>query len=335
MGGYEVNIDTRINKERTPLQDVIPLNTPFVIFIDPCDTCNFKCRFCPTGDKLKMRGVKGRNHGPMNLQIYEKIINGLQDFDNQVKVIRLYKDGEPLLNKHFPEMVKMAKNSDKVVQVDTTTNGALLNYTFSENIIKSGIDRINISIEGLCDNDYKFFSRANVNFRLLVDNIRYLHNISGDCYIFIKINEDIISNINRNKFFDIFGPISDGIGGEHVMECWPHFKADGVIANNDIGIYGQPLTNVSVCPYIFYSYSINSNGTVSACFLDWSRELIVGDVSKDSLKDIWNSQEMNVLRKSFLKGNRNKHPFCKNCGQLTHGMPDNIDNYSKEILKRL
>jgi len=329
-----MNIDTRISKERTPLQDVIPLSTPFVLFIDPCDTCNFQCRFCPTGNRTKMRETKGRNYGAMLMSTYEQIMSDLYEFHDNVKVVRLYKDGEPLLNKHFPEMVRMAKDTGKVDQVDTTTNAARLTRELSDSIIRSGIDRINISIEGMCDEDYRFFSRAEVDFTLLVDNIRYLHDISGDCYIFVKINEDTITEDKKKKFFDVFGPISDGIGTEHVMECWPQFDAD-VYANQEVGIYGQPLTNVSVCPYIFYSFSVNSNGTVSACFLDWSRELIVGNIGETSLVDIWNSKEMNALRISFLKGNRNKHPFCRKCAQLTHGMPDNIDAYVDNIIKAM
>ena len=34
--------------ERTKLVDVVPLRQPYVIMIDPCDSCNFLCRFCPT-----------------------------------------------------------------------------------------------------------------------------------------------------------------------------------------------------------------------------------------------------------------------------------------------
>ena len=32
------------------IKDVLPLNVPLVIFIDPSNVCNFKCIFCPTGD---------------------------------------------------------------------------------------------------------------------------------------------------------------------------------------------------------------------------------------------------------------------------------------------
>ncbi|MCZ9957418.1 hypothetical protein [Brachyspira hyodysenteriae] len=69
----------------------------------------------------------------------KKIIDDLQQFEGKVKVIRLYKDGEPLLNKHFAEMVEYAKKSDKVNRVDTTTNASLLNKDLSLQIINAGL----------------------------------------------------------------------------------------------------------------------------------------------------------------------------------------------------
>ena len=46
----------RITTEnRTRLETVIPLSTPYVIFIDPANVCNQKCSYCPTShpDLLK------------------------------------------------------------------------------------------------------------------------------------------------------------------------------------------------------------------------------------------------------------------------------------------
>ncbi len=37
----------------------------------------------------------------------------------------------------------------------------------------------------------------------------------------------------------------------------------------------------------------------------------------------------------FLEGNRKSHPICKDCGQMSHGMPDDIDAFTVEILKQL
>ena len=35
-----------IEQKRARLQDVIPLDTPFVVSLDPSNMCNFTCKFC-------------------------------------------------------------------------------------------------------------------------------------------------------------------------------------------------------------------------------------------------------------------------------------------------
>ena len=94
---------------RTKLDKVIPLSTPFIINVDPSDKCNFQCKFCPTGDRVLMRNTPGRNFGTMSLDLFKKIVDDICDFEQPIKVLRLYKDGEPLLNKNFGEMIRYAK----------------------------------------------------------------------------------------------------------------------------------------------------------------------------------------------------------------------------------
>jgi hypothetical protein len=57
----------RINLEgRTPLETVIPLQTPYVAFVDPASACNFNCKFCPTGHRDLIDDT-GRYQGVMKL----------------------------------------------------------------------------------------------------------------------------------------------------------------------------------------------------------------------------------------------------------------------------
>ena len=99
----------RINiHDRTALQDVIPLKTPFVIFIDPASACNFLCSFCPTGHRDIIEET-GRFQGVMKEIVFEKIIDDLSNFPDPIKVLRLYKDGEPFLNKNLARMISYAK----------------------------------------------------------------------------------------------------------------------------------------------------------------------------------------------------------------------------------
>lgn len=331
----KAKIKPRIDlKNRTKLETVIPLSVPFIIFVDPSDACNFRCKFCPTADRDLMKKV-GRSFKTMDFGLYKKIINDICEFEKPIKVLRLYKDGEPLLNPHFSDMIKYAKEKKCAERIDTTTNASLLNPKISREIITAGLDRINISIEGVNKKQYLEFSQYRIDFKNLVANISYLYKHRNKCEIIIKINGDTISEQEKKKFYEIFGNIADGVYIEHVMSCWPEFELKGVKVNKRYGIYGQKIKEVMVCPYVFYSFSINSDGLASACFLDWSRKLIIGDVKEESVIDIWNGKELIELQKFFLRKKRKNHPICKNCGQMSHGLPDDIDNYANVLLERI
>jgi len=326
--------ETRISKVRTKLETVIPLNTPYIVFLDPSDLCNFQCKFCPNGDRERLKGINGRNFGPMDFNLYKKFIDDLTKFPNKIKVLRLFKDGEPLLNKRFPDMVKYAKEKQIAEKIDTTTNASLLTNKLADALIDSGIDQINISIEGTTTEEYKDFTKCKINFDTFYSNIKYLYDNRKECHILIKINEDEISEESKQRFLDLFGPISDGIYLEHTISCWPTFDLKNVNVNKDVGIYGQPIKEVAVCPYVFYSIAINSNGDISVCFLDWERKLVIGNIKNSNIADIWNGEEMNNYRKLFLSGKRKSHEFCGQCNQLSQGMPDNIDEFKNDLLKR-
>lgn len=324
----------RIDLEnRTRLETVIPLETPFIIFIDPSDVCNFQCKFCPTGDREKMKNTAGRNYGILDYDLYRKVIDDLEEFNDQIKVIRLYKDGEPLIHPRFVDMVKYAKASPKVQRVDTTTNASLLTKEISDGLIEAGLDRINISIEGVSEKQYIDFSQYKLVYSDLLENIGYLYENKTNLEMIVKINGDILTEGEKQKFLDDFGDITDGIFIESIMDCWPEFEQKKVKVNEERGIYGNEIKEVLVCPYPFYSFAVNSSGMVSVCFLDWERKLVIGDVRNSSLKELWLGDEMQRYRKEFLSGNRNRIKTCANCGQLRQGQPDDIDEYRYELLK--
>jgi radical SAM protein with 4Fe4S-binding SPASM domain len=321
---------------RTQLENVIPLETPFVVFVDPADACNFKCSFCPTADRKLMKEV-GRPWRQMSFDLYKKIANDLLKFPKKIEVLRLYKDGEPLINKNFVDMIKYAKDIGASNRIDTTTNAALLSPKLGREIALAGLDRINISIEGINNEQYKKFSNIDFEFNRVLDNVREFYENKGNCEMLVKINGDHLTEKDKNKFLELFGDITDKIYIEHVMSCWPNFdlEAHGVKVNDNSGIYGQEIKEVDICPYVFYSFAVNSDGLVSVCFLDWARKMIVGDLKTESIEEVWNGCKMKRYRKLMLDGNRKKHPECANCGQMTHGNPDNIDSFRNIISDNL
>lgn len=321
-------------EHRLELHNLAPLATPFVLIVDPASNCNLKCRFCPTGHP-DVIAATGRYQGAMSVEIFQKVINDLNDFPDKIKVLRLFKEGEPLMNKKFSEMVKYAKDSGHVQRIDTTTNGVLLTPENSEKIIAAGIDQINISVNGLSEGQFLDLVKTRVKFERYVKNLQYLYSIKGDCLLYIKAIQENLSEDDQKRFIDIFGEIADRIFFEHLFPNWPGFDDEIIPKDGKVALYGGEVKEQEVCPYIFYTTTVNSDGTVSLCIQDWARNLIVGDVKRSSLRDIWAGSVINKHRIAHLKGCRKENKTCGECGVMSYSLYDNLDNHRSQILLRI
>ncbi|OHA87581.1 MAG: radical SAM protein [Candidatus Zambryskibacteria bacterium RIFCSPLOWO2_01_FULL_39_39] len=327
----------RYDIRETALETVIPLSTPLLIYVDPSSACNFQCGFCPTADRDLMKQT--RFVGFMDFDLYRKIIDDFREFDRPIDKLKLYCDGEPLLNPRFADMVRYAKKSGLVNRITTTTNASRLSPELNLRIVEAGLDQINISVYGMNADQYRDFSKTKIEFDSLVANIRHLYEHRSQCEIKVKINGDVISREDEVRFYEIFEPIADGVNVEHVMSCWVqtpewNLAENGLAPNPNTGIHGQSIQDVLVCPYVFYSFTIHPDGTASACFLDWQRKLLIGDVRTQSVKEIWDGPLLREHQALMLQGKRRSHPICGSCGQMSHGVvpQDNIDPHREVLL---
>lgn len=324
---------------RHELKDALPLRTPYIIYIDPCDMCNFHCKFCPSGNRELIKNISGRGHGSMDFELYKTIIDGICKFEDKVKTIRLYKDGEPLLNPRFADMVRYAKSSGCCERVDTTTNASLLTPELSLSIIDAGLDRINISVEGVNEEQYEDFSKYKINYDSFVKSIAFFYEHRKQCEMNIKINGDILTDEQKQHFFDTFGNITDGIFVEHAIDYWPKFEQDEVDIDESVGLLGNEVKEVSVCPYAFYEMAINSDGSYSLCRFDWNHSMLLGRELGEykSPKKVWDSTLLWEFQNMFLRGERISRAYllCSKCGLLKQGMPEDIDEFSELLLDRM
>ena len=265
--------------ERQPLEHIAPLSSPIVVIIDPSSVCNFKCAFCPTGDRELISNTK-RYQGFLDIELYKKCIDDLGEFDQDIHMIKLYKDGEPLLNPNFVEMVEYASSKPWIGSIMVTTNGSRLSPELSQKLVGSGLNIIHISLEGMSAEKYRNFAKVNIDFDVLVERIAYLYSIRGECEVSVKIPYENLAEGEEEKFHRLFENISDSYYIEHISPVWPTFDVSS-LGSLKKSVYQMEIRNLEVCPYIFYQMAVNSDGIVSACCVDWQRELVVGDARVD------------------------------------------------------
>ena len=326
-----------INKDRHRLEEVLPLRTPYALFIDPCDLCNFRCKFCAMqAADVKLPFKKQM----MSMELYRKVIDDVAAFPDRLKMLRLAQSGEPLLHPEFPEMVRYAKQKGISEFIETVTNGSKLNPELNEKLIESDLDRIRISIEEISGEGYRQMSDADIDFDQLVFNIKDLYERSvrvGRCEVYIKTVDAAVDTKEKEEtFYRLFGDICHRIWIDHVIPLWSGWDDDigDRFKLQQIGGHGQALRETKVCPFPLYSLSVAPDGSAVVCCSDWQRKLVIGDLTKQSLLEVWNGEPLRTFWIDMLSGNRNKYEMCAQCEYPKYNSTDNIDACAEEILRR-
>ena len=331
-----MNLQTRLDaNKREDLGSKLPLQQPYVLLVDPCNLCNLRCQWCPSGyDNLIKES--GRVQKVMDFSLFTKMIDQLEVFGEPIRVLRMYKEGEPLLNPDFAQMVEYAKKSGYVRRIDTTTNGVLLRPELNRKLVKAGLNQINISVNGVSDEQIYRNTGRKVSFKEYVEGIRDLYNNRGDCTVYVKSIKDILSEDEQKIFFDTFGEISDRIFLERLSPAWPCFDFDECdYMYEEVGNYGQNVESRQVCPYLFYVMVINSDGSVSTCVGDWKHHQLVGNINNETIGQIWGGAELIKYQLGHLHNDKRQMEMCKNCLVISHGAYDNIDAYAHQIAERI
>lgn len=309
---------------RCDLKYKLPLDTPFSIQIDPSNLCNFRCEFCPTGHPDLLQDV-GRAKGQlMEWSLYCKIIDDIQKFPRPLKVLSLYKDGEPLLNPRLPDMIRLAKEKKIAHKIVVLTNASLLTREKSRDLIDAGLDVIRISVEHAHDEGYRRLTKTFGNYRQIVDNVTALweekQRAQSSLFIAAKLIDIALDPSDLSRFQTDFSPICDEIG-RTTAQGWSHSELfDFTLGSNPtVALDGAtPLkTDRICCPFPFYTMAVNANGLVSPCSDDWSQKAILGDTRTEGIFNIWNGVRMQHFRSHHLHAQRHVYEACRHCQKIT------------------
>ena len=168
------------------LQDSFGRRFPY-IRLSITDVCNFKCGYClPNGYQKD----KSDNRTFLSLEEVQRLAKGLSELG--VSKIRLT-GGEPTVRKDFFDIVKILKQNSGIKKTVITTNGYKLDQ-LAEQIIESGLDGINISIDSL---DKNKFNQITGHDRL-DEILRGIEKLQKLNFKNIKINAVLLKGLNNS-----------------------------------------------------------------------------------------------------------------------------------------
>lgn len=249
--------------------------------------------------------------------IMTRAIEELKENIDSVEKVVLYHGGEPLLNRRFYQLVGSIKSIKPELYVKTVTNGMALNEENSLSLIKSGIDLVEVSLDGLSSNESESIRRGSDSGKI-INNIRRLLNTRGKLGLSRpQINVSTTQFIrDKSRAFPL-PPAETPLWLLEEFKQSVNFKATYALkwphmTMNDYDYLLSPLNEEkNECDHVINTITIRSDGNVVPCCYDLTSKLIMGNIKTNSLRSIWNGENYRKLRDSI--SSREFYSICAAC----------------------
>jgi MoaA/NifB/PqqE/SkfB family radical SAM enzyme len=273
---------------------------PSVYIVEPSSSCNLSCVMCPNSLL--------EDHGVMPMSLFTRVID---EIGPSAKAILLYRMGEPLLNRHLPEMIAYAKQRTSANLI-LSTNATLLEGRTAELIVDSGLDEIILCIDGATAETHEAIRKGSsfARVRKNVESFIALASERGGPRCIVQM-VGLRQNRHEAVEFD---------------EYWSRFDCDVTIQWVDTwaGQFSELATGSAVpspnvarkrlpCADLWLKAVVDWRGRVLLCCHDWSSANVVGDLRVDSIESIWASQTMIELRRKHVALEFEELPLCRSC----------------------
>ena len=269
-------------------------NAPDHVQIQTVTGCNANCIFCPNGKTRKLI-PRGRR---MDWDLYRSIVD--QCIELGIRRYSVYLMNEPMLDRELAERVAYVSARIKKPQyVKVTSHGGLLTERMAKGLLDSGLDKLKISVQSLNADTYRRIMGLALE--------KTLKNI--DCLLELKIRggyklprleivmvdsiqtHDEIPRIRRywqDREIKLYiEPVENRADQQNIR---------------DTAVGEHSLKSFSWCRRLMEQIYILYDGRMVQCCADWEQRSIMGDLTTQSLADIWYGQRYTDYRRRFAEG---------------------------------
>lgn len=288
-------------------KDKLP-HFPFLVDIELTNHCNLKCIFCG-------QQAMTRDKGFISEQILKKVVDECSNYNTPIRFIRW---GEPFLHPRIIDFCRYVKS--KGIPLHITNNGLKLKEKEMKSLINLKVDSIIFSFQGATKKQYELM-RNNKMYDVLKLNILKFVKLRGNKeYPFIHISSTMTDETEEeiNDFVNYWGNIVDSVGiGKTNLSRLSYHQIKSLETINKLKILQKQETIKKFyrpCTEVYQKLSVDWNGKVSCCCGDYDNFLVVGNVNKTTLFDIWNNSTRLKLFRKMLDENLHKSlNLCSTC----------------------
>ena len=288
-------------------------HTPLFVSVEPSAVCQLRCPACPVG--LRNNEITELRHSDRLLkkELWERVLSQIKD---SAWVVQFYFQGEPLLNKDLPLMIREAHDAGLYTIV--STNAQAMTPELAQALVAAGLDRIIISMDGLTQETYAAY-RVGGSLDQCKAAIRWLQKAkSAGLTIELQVLR-LRSNEHEwrafRKEYKALGAdrlvfktaqLYDYRHGHPLMPTEPRYcryeqHADGLW-------YRKPLGKG--CFRVWSGVVIAANGDVLPCCYDKDHAHAYGNINDASLRELFSGPAARTFRTQALL---QTPEICKEC----------------------
>jgi len=297
-----------------PIQWGYPISVSF----EPTTSCNLRCPECPSG----MRAFT-RSTGMLQIDFFRSVIDEIYQ---ELLYLIFYFQGEPYLNPSFLEMVQYAHS--KGIYTATSTNAHYLTDANARKTVESGLDRLIISIDGTTQEVYQQY-RVGGKLEKVIQGakniVKWKRELNSKTpfvffqFLVVKPNEHQMEDIKKlaheigvNQVRFKTAQVYDYEHDPHQLiptkEKYSRYKKN---KNGTVQIKNSLQNH---CWKLWHANVITWDGLVVPCCFDKDAIHQIGNLQKQSFKQIWNNEHYKQFRASLISSRKNID-ICANCSE--------------------
>lgn len=288
----------RLIDKRKPINDF-----PTHVQIQTVSGCNASCVFCPN-KKTDLEIPVGKR---MSMDLWKSIIDQL--VETPMRRMSPYLMNESTMDPDLPARIKYFTEKKKPTQYSKiNSHGNFMNERMMAGLLDAGLDRINFSVQGIDPVEYEKimvlkFDKTVRNVERII-KLRDEGNYKTRIRVVMLVTTMIEPQLPAIKAFWKERGIKIHLNRLENRGKNSHIKSDEIAV--------RKLKTFDWCDRMFNQMYILYDGRMVMCCADWEQTSMMGDASKDSIKDIWMNSTYRSYRERYLKGEV-KGMLCDGC----------------------
>lgn len=295
---------------------------PTFVSVEPANFCQLRCPECPVGKRERAFSVASSF---MPMPLFERVLSELQ---TAVHTMQFYFQGEPLLNRQLPEMI--AKAHQVGLYTIVSTNAQSLTRSTAEALVKSGLNRIIVSIDGFSEESYAAY-RVGGSLQRALEGLRQLSNAKAKYDSRIRIELQVLRlKTNEHewqwirKHYKKLGAthlvfktaqLYDYEHGHALMPSQAKYSRYRLTKDGTYRLHASWLRRHWVntpCYRLWSGCVVTTTGQVLPCCYDKAAQHALGTLAQSTFADIWFGKKADDFRGSVLKKG-NRIAICQSC----------------------